>query len=1110
MVTFAQAQERAEEWINGDVPSYQHREVRVREFELGFVVWAEDRAEGPRSDGGAQRLVIARDSGEATLWPSLPVGEVIRRYEEEYGLPDAAPEPAPAPPARVDLNQTSFLLTPPEWLQEAADRMGIPDRREGAGAGSTGSPSGATGSSGSSSGSSGSSSGSADGAGARPAAAAADAGAANGASGSGSSPSGTSPSGSSAPGAPSWPSAGGGSESGSGGGPGTPGAATPWAGTDTNADAGEDRSVPLPATVFSPPLSEPDDGRTPPPTPPDAKTALMQGGSQLPRTAVAPAVDGQQTPGAPGTPPPGGPQGAGAAGTPPPGSSYGYPQGPGASAPGAPQGTPPGAPAAPGTPPPGSSYGYPQGPGASAPGGAQGARPPGTPGTPPPGSASGSPQGPGASAPGGAQGAPPPGAPGTPPPPGSSYGYPQGPGAQGAPPPGAPGTPPPPPSSYGYPQAPGGAPGTPPSAGPNAPQPPGGSGGPGRPLAPNAGDIADAATSKAQSPPRGARGGGATTPPPPGAPGTPGARPGGPSAPSGPGAPGSSGGGGYVPTQLVSQLPPDADGPEGPGQPGAPGGPGAPNPPSGTPSGGVHHAPTMFADPNQPGGSSGGPKPPGPPGAPGQPGTPPPGAPNPPSGTPAGGVHHAATMLSGSGPGSGPGAPQPPGAPGAPGAPKPPGAPGAPGQHGRPGGPGAPNPPGGTPSAGVHHQQTVLSGPGPAGPAAPPPPQAPGMPPGAPPQQPAPGHPTPGQPMPGQPPMPGPGGGPTPGQPMPGQPMPGGQPPAYGYPPQGGQPTVGPGYQAVLRYRAQDGSEQQLIRRSAPGTPHPEWQILHELRAMNVPPQQVLELHTELESCELPGAYCARMIRESWPQARITSIAPYGTDHASRQQGMAQLLAHQGELHQVADGPARPAPVRAPLPPVQPAPPIPPEAIGQELAAAFGPGIFRFDQAAVSRQGVPPIVAHTLVVAGLPVDMNPFFWAQAQPGRPVPTLAELAQDRGVQPASDAGSYLVMGSDFGKAICVQYGTANIVAVPVEAGPGGAPVPPQFVNTGLPEFARSLALLGRMWRLRFGLNQEQAGRWTVDFQAQLAALDPAALGSPESWWSVLLEQMWDGLL
>lgn len=138
MVTFAQAQERAEEWINGDLPSYQHREVRVREFELGFVVWAEDRADGPRSDGGAQRLVIARDSGEATLWPALPVGEVIRRYEEEYGRADAVPEPAAAPPARVDLNQTSFLLTPPEWLQEAADRIGTHGGRGGALAGSGG------------------------------------------------------------------------------------------------------------------------------------------------------------------------------------------------------------------------------------------------------------------------------------------------------------------------------------------------------------------------------------------------------------------------------------------------------------------------------------------------------------------------------------------------------------------------------------------------------------------------------------------------------------------------------------------------------------------------------------------------------------------------------------------------------------------------------------------------------------------------------------------------------------------------------------------------------------------------------------------------------------
>ncbi|MCA2203892.1 SUKH-4 family immunity protein [Streptomyces sp. SMS_SU21] len=858
MVTFAQAQERAEEWVNGDVPAYQHREVRVREFGLGFVVWAEDRADGPRSDGGGQRLVIARDSGEATLWPALPVGEVIRRYEEEYGRDEAAgQDPAPAPPARVDLNQTSFLLSPPEWLQEAADRLGIPDRRGETSGGAGGAASGAAAAASAGSGD-GPASGAVPGQAGAPDAswASSSTGAVRGAeaddseessAGSGAAASASGGSGSA------WPAAVGGAEEG-----------TPWAGTDTTADAGEDRSVPLPQTVYAPQVRE--SGEDAPATP-DAKTALMSGGSGLPPTAVAPAVQaGQPTP-------------------------------------------------------------------------------------PPPTQA---------------------GAPGTP----------------------APGTPVPP------------APG-----------------------APDAGDIADAATSKATPPPK--RGQGPTTPPPPGAPGTPGARPGGTPA-SAP----AQGGSGYVPTQLVSSLGPEGPEGSGGGQTPPPGAQ-APTPPGapGTPPGGVHHAATMLADPNSSG--AGAPVPPGPPGAPGQ-----------------------------------PGAPQPPGRPGAP---QPPGPPGQ---------PGAPQPPGTPP---VHHAETVLAAPPVGGPGAPPPPPgAPGAPPMAPGSVP-------------------PGAMPPPGAPGPGQPA------AYGYPQQPpGQPTVGPGYQAVLRYRAQDGSEQQLIRRSAPGTPHPEWQIFHELRAMNVPPNQVLELHTELESCELPGAYCARMIREQWPQARITSIAPYGTDHASRQQGMRQLLAHQGELHQVADGPARPAPVRAPIPPVHPAPPIPPEAIGQELAAAFGPGVFRFEQAAVSRQGVPPVVAHTLVTAGLPADMGPFFWAQAQPGRPVPTLAELAAERGVQPAPDAGSYLVMGSDFGKAICVQYGTANIVAVPVEAGPGGTAVPPQFVNTGLPEFARCLALLGRMWRLRFGLNQEQAGRWTVDFQAQLAALDPAALGSPETWWSVLLEQMWDGLL
>ncbi|MER7733220.1 SUKH-4 family immunity protein [Streptomyces erythrochromogenes] len=806
MVTFAQAQERAEEWINGDVPAYQHREVRVREFGLGFVVWAEDRAAGPVSGGGRQRLVIARDSGEVTLWPGLPVGEVIRRYEEEYGAAAAnAASEASVPPPRIDSEQTSFMLSPPEWLQEAADRAGIAPRPAATAAAASASAS------------------------AEPAASASGTGSGSGSGSVVAADAASAESGPVAvPGAadavplrrggeiPYEPTAN----------DGVPIGATPWAGTDVNSGS-DDASVPLPATVFAPPLSGSDLEDAPSSgVAPEAKTTLMPGGSQLPRTAVVPAL-------------------------------------------------------------------------------------------------------------------------------GSS------------------------------------------------PQ-----------------DIADAPTSRA----RVSR---------PGADEAPGA--GQPSTPPGPpGAPGSLGGGLDHAATMLAGPAVTGQPPAPPGPPGAPGQPPAPPGPPGAPGslgGGLDHAATMLAGPavtGQP------PAPPGPPGAPGAGAPQPPGPPGPPGapGAPGGGAHHAATML------AGPGVPQPPGPPGAPGAP-------------------------GAPGGGLDHAATMLAGPG-----VPQPPGPPGPPPGGPAAQPQ---------------------APT------------------------GAPTVGPGYQAVLRYRAPDGSEQQLIRRSAPGTPHPEWQILYELRAMNVPPQQVLELHTELESCELPGGYCARMIRETWPQVRITSVAPYGKDHAGRQQGMRHLLTHQGELHQVADGPARPAPVRAPLPQVPLQPAIPLDAIGQELAAAFGPqGVFRFDQRAVSRQGVPDIVAQTLMWAGLPVDFGPFFWAQAVPGQPVPTLAELAAQRQVQPASDAGSYLVIGSDFGKALCVQYGTAHIVAVPVEGGPGGAPVPPQFVNSSLPQFVRSMAMLGHMWRLRQHLTPEQAGRWTVDFQANLAGLDSAALSSPESWWSVLLEQMWDGLL
>ncbi|MEU7202020.1 SUKH-4 family immunity protein [Streptomyces sp. NPDC045470] len=969
MVTFAQAQERAERWVNEDVSGPFQREVRVREFDLGFVAWAEDRAGGPTTEGGRARLVIARDSGETTLWPGLPVGEVIRRYEEEYGaVADAAV--VEAPPQRIDLEATSFLLTPPEWLQEAADR-----RTSGAGLVLP-----------------------VDGPAApepvRDAVPVADAGGGAGARSAGA---GAPPVPADAPSVP--------DQAASVPVPGQavsvrdePAVVTPWAGTDVRADEDtDDRSVGLPATVFAPPLAGFDDEDTPPAgAGAEARTELIAGGSQLPRTMMAPAVEeagagGPVAPPMPSSPPPGPPAGA---------VPYGGP-----------------------VPPADTDAAGPDGTGPDAAGLAE---------LPPP----------------------------------------SGPPIADVPPPPA-------------------------YAGSGAAE------GPGAPPAPPGAGVHAAAMTPADG---SALPGNAGGPPPPGVPGAGGADRTGPGAPDG-GADGSAPSaaapaGGYVPTQLVSQLDADqvdlsaVDGPEAAGPEGEQGPPAPPSAGAGAGAGaggGVHAAATMLAGGAALPSGAAGPGGPGGVGGPAGPGVPPPPAP----------------------PGVPPGPPGGPKASGAPGTSGTSGASGDQAASGAAGGP--PPPPSAPPSAvpggsagaggGVHAAATMLAdgAGGPGGPGMPPP----GVP-GPPAPAPAAPHPVASAPA-----------APTPGMPPSAAPQ-SAAPPAsgsYGYPqaPPSGQPTVGPGYMAVLSYRAPDGSEQKIVRRSAPGTPHPEWQLLHELRGMNVPPQQVLELHTELESCDVPGGYCARMVRETWPQVRISHTAAYGTEHASRQQGVRHLVEHQGELHQVADGPARPAPVRAPLPhpsQVQVVPPVPPQVFGQELEQSFGPqGIFRFDQRAVSRHGVPEVVAQTLVWAGLPVDFGPFFWAQAQPGRPVPTLAELAAERGVRPAADAGSYLVMGNDFGRQLCVQYGTAHIVAVPLDGGaqgPGGQPAVPQFVNSGLPEFVRCLAMLGRMWRLRYGLTPEQAGRWTVDFQAQLVALDAPALGSPETWWSVLLEQMWDGLL
>ncbi|MER7750652.1 SUKH-4 family immunity protein [Kitasatospora sp. NPDC097643] len=96
MTSRAWAVEVAGRWINGELPQGAGavRRVCAHEFELGWVVWAEparvevDPRTGERrapEEVGAACGVVDRETGRFTVWPSVPVDEVVGLYRDFVG-----------------------------------------------------------------------------------------------------------------------------------------------------------------------------------------------------------------------------------------------------------------------------------------------------------------------------------------------------------------------------------------------------------------------------------------------------------------------------------------------------------------------------------------------------------------------------------------------------------------------------------------------------------------------------------------------------------------------------------------------------------------------------------------------------------------------------------------------------------------------------------------------------------------------------------------------------------------------------------------------------------------------------------------------------------------
>ncbi|MFE1768705.1 SUKH-4 family immunity protein [Streptomyces angustmyceticus] len=128
MITQAQAQATAARWLNPEGHQGPPRDVAMQEFDLGWVVWAvpaspeADPRTGqrrPPAEVGAACGVVDRASGELTVWPSVPVDEVIGMYRQKHGA-GAAPSPAEERPVTGPGNTAVATYDDPSTGEETS------------------------------------------------------------------------------------------------------------------------------------------------------------------------------------------------------------------------------------------------------------------------------------------------------------------------------------------------------------------------------------------------------------------------------------------------------------------------------------------------------------------------------------------------------------------------------------------------------------------------------------------------------------------------------------------------------------------------------------------------------------------------------------------------------------------------------------------------------------------------------------------------------------------------------------------------------------------------------------------------------------------------------
>ncbi|NBE54467.1 SUKH-4 family immunity protein, partial [Streptomyces boluensis] len=329
-------------------------------------------------------------------------------------------------------------------------------------------------------------------------------------------------------------------------------------------------------------------------------------------------------------------------------------------------------------------------------------------------------------------------------------------------------------------------------------------------------------------------------------------------------------------------------------------------------------------------------------------------------------------------------------------------------------------------------------------------------------------------------------------------------------------PVTGPGNTAVFTYvDPATGEETSLLRTSGPGLAPAETRCYAELLRLNIPPQNVIAVHTDLSPSLLPGGYTGELLLSgALPNAEFSTTHDYGIFEQERLDGAAQLVEHVESLYAITGHEPPPRPHRPALPArLAPAAPVADDSLGLHLDKLFelAGGVRRFTPEELDPHPLPESARDTLLIAGLPADI-PFFFGAPGPTEPVRDAASHLRASG-SPLAEAqlgtlAGHLRIGTDGWAEITVQCAGAEdwqglVWAASPKTGSG------RLVNTSIAAFVRSLALLVATRNGMVGMDPYQAGAAVQEFQNRLAAIDARALGR-DNWWATVVDQMWHGLL